>query len=140
MAGELARHLSEQRIANGMAVAVVDALEAVEVEEDERRLGAVTRDIGKRALEFAVEAAAVEDVGERIDIGARLELGDPPFGVEQFCLEPRRFQPAGPRALPPRPRAFPVSAAFWSRRLKSLSVPWFYQSTAFALLVVNANL
>ena len=76
MAGELARHRLEQRVAGGVAVLVVDRLEAVEIDEQQRRLALVALQIGERALELALEAAPVEDVEQRIDVGARFEFGD----------------------------------------------------------------
>ena len=81
-------HRLEQRIAGGVAVPVVDRLEAVEVDEHQRGGGAVAFHIGERALELAIEAAPVEDVEQRIDVGARLQLGDLPFRLDQFGLEP----------------------------------------------------
>ena len=76
MADELARHRFEQGIAGGVAVAVVDRLEAVEIDEQQHRLAVVALQVGERALELALEAAPVEDVEQRIDVGARFELGD----------------------------------------------------------------
>ena len=76
MAGEFARHRLEQGVAGGVAVLVVDRLEAVEIDEQQRRLAFVALQIGERALELALEAAPVEDVEQRIDVGARLQFGD----------------------------------------------------------------
>ena len=76
VADQLARDRLEQRIAGAMAVAVVDALEAVEIDEHQRGLGPVTLHMRERPLELALEAAAVEDVEQRIDVGAGLKLSD----------------------------------------------------------------
>jgi len=75
VAREYRGHRLEERVARGMAVAVVDGLEPVEIDIDERGAGAVTLGVGERALQLALEAASVEHVGERIDLGARLEIG-----------------------------------------------------------------
>ena len=53
-----------------MAMTVVDRLEAVEVDEQQRGLRAVALYMGERALEFALETAAVEDI-EQGSISAR---------------------------------------------------------------------
>ena len=58
----------EHRVAGGMAMAIVDRLEFVEVEIDQRRARAVALDVGQRALELALEAAAIERLGQRIDV------------------------------------------------------------------------
>jgi hypothetical protein len=60
MRGELACHRLEQRVAGSMAVCIIDRLEAVEVDIDQRRFGSVALDIGERALELTLEAASIE--------------------------------------------------------------------------------
>ena len=60
-----------------MAIPVVYRFEAVEIDEHQSGLRAVTLHMGERALELALEAAAVEDVEQWIDVGARLEFADP---------------------------------------------------------------
>jgi NOL1/NOP2/fmu family ribosome biogenesis protein len=62
MTDELARHRFEQSIAGGVAAAVVDRLEAVEIDEQQHRLAVVALQVGERALEFALEAAPIENV------------------------------------------------------------------------------
>ena len=64
----------EHDIAGVMAVAVVDRLETVEIDVDQRRAGAVALDVSQRALELALETAAVEHVGQRIDVDPGLEI------------------------------------------------------------------
>jgi hypothetical protein len=59
-----------------MAATVVDRLEVIEIDIDERRARAVALDIGERALEFALKTAPVEDIGERIDVDPCLKLAD----------------------------------------------------------------
>ena len=76
MALQLGRDRLEHGVTGGMAVAVVHRLEAVEIEIDQRRAGAVALDVSERPLELALEAAAVENVGQWVDIDARLEIGD----------------------------------------------------------------
>ena len=60
---------------------------------DQRHAGAVAFDIGERALELALEAAAVEDVGQRIDVDPRLELAD--AGARGFKLGCERIDFGG---------------------------------------------
>ena len=59
-----------ERIADAVSQLVVHHLEVVEVDENEAHVGAVSRDIGERTLQLAVEAAAVEQAGQ--DIVGRL--------------------------------------------------------------------
>ena len=54
-------------------MAVVDRLEPVEIDVDQDRVGLVALHIGERALQFALEAAAIDQIGERIDLGARFQ-------------------------------------------------------------------
>ena len=49
-------------------MAIIDRLELVEVDIDERGAHAVALEVSERALEFALEAAAVERFGQRIDV------------------------------------------------------------------------
>lgn len=91
MAGQSARHRLEQRIAHGVAMAIVDRFEAVEIDEQQRRLAFVALQISKRALEFALETAAVDYLEQRIDVGARLEIGDGGACLREFGLEPLDF-------------------------------------------------
>ena len=78
----------EDGVARGMAVTVVHRLEIVEVEIDQRRAGAIALDVSQRAFELALEAAAVEDIGERIDVDARFKLGNP--GARDFEFRRKR--------------------------------------------------
>ena len=87
MGGQLARHRLEQRIAGGVAVLIVDRLEAVEIDIKQRRRRAVALDISQRALQLALEAAPVEDIEQRVDVGARLKLGDAGASLVQLALE-----------------------------------------------------
>ena len=48
----------------------------------------VALQIGERALELALEAAPVEDVEQRVDVGARFEFGDRALRLGDFGLEP----------------------------------------------------
>ena len=77
----------EHGIARRMAVPVVDRLEAVEVDVEQRRAGAVALHVGERARKLAVEAAPVEDPGDRVDVRGRLELLHPGARGRKFALE-----------------------------------------------------
>ena len=63
----------ERGVAGGMPVGVVDLLEAVEVDDDEREGPVVPEAAGDRHLEQAVEAAPVEEPGERVVPGVVAE-------------------------------------------------------------------
>ena len=80
MGDEFARRRLEQRIAGGVTVPIIDCLEAVEVDIDKRGRGAVALHVSERALEIAFSAAAIEDIEQRVDVGARLEFGNPGAG------------------------------------------------------------
>ena len=93
MADKLARHRLEQSVAGGVAVLVVDYLEAVEIDKQQRHLAFVALQIGERALELALEAAPVEveDVEQRIDLGAQLQLRNLQLRLDQLALDPLDF-------------------------------------------------
>src|SRR5262249_38683085 len=91
MAGDLARDGLEQRVAGPVAVAVVDRFETVEVHEHQRGRGAIALGMGERAFEFAFEAAAIEDIGQWVDVGARLERADAGTRHRKLALETLDF-------------------------------------------------
>ncbi len=72
---QVARHLDEHVVAGTVAEDVVDLLEAVDVEEDDRagKLRPARLDEGQ--FELLEERAAVEETGERIGAGETDELG-----------------------------------------------------------------
>ena len=63
-----------QLVAGRVAERVVDVLEAVEVEHEHGALGAVAARACARAVELLLEAAPVEQAGERVVVGQVLEL------------------------------------------------------------------
>ena len=76
MTGDLTRDGLEQRLACPVAVAIVDGLEIVEVHEHQRGRCTVALGMGEHTFEFALEPAAIEDVEQGVDVGARLKLTD----------------------------------------------------------------
>ena len=74
------RHRDQQRVADGMAVAVVDGLEPVEVEGHHR--GARALGAEQRAGQRGTERRAVRQVGQGVVVGEVLHpgLGEPRFG------------------------------------------------------------
>ena len=64
----------DELVARGVAEAVVDRLEAVEVEHEQRALGAVAAAAGDVLGQGAVDAAAVEQAGERVVVGQVAQL------------------------------------------------------------------
>ena len=80
LAAQRGGHRLEQRIAGGMAVPVVDAFKTVEIDHHQSGIGAVALHISERARQFALEASAIENIQQRIDIGAGFKLGDSALG------------------------------------------------------------
>ena len=75
-AAELRRELRQHLVADGVPVDVVDALEVVEVEHQQRHgrrlLGGDADDLVAQPL---VEGAVVPEAGERVGLGLELEAG-----------------------------------------------------------------
>ena len=92
MREQLSRYCLEQLIAGGVPVSIVDGLEAIEVYEHESGLGAVTFHMRERAFELALEAAPIQNVEERIDIGAGLKLADAGPCDSKLALEALVFR------------------------------------------------
>ena len=65
---------ADDLVAGLVAAGVVDVLEAVEVEQEDRALAAVARGVGDVLGELLVEAAAVEELGQRVVVGQVLQL------------------------------------------------------------------
>ena len=61
-------------VAGEVAEAVVDALEAVDVEHDQRQVAAIAQRAPDLALERLDEVAAVEHLGEAVDRGEPIDL------------------------------------------------------------------
>ena len=78
VAPHLARHLArdpdQHRVARAMAERVVDVLEIVEVEEEQREARAVALRVRDHARELFVEAVAVVEAGQRVALGEIDEL------------------------------------------------------------------
>src|SRR5262249_8410757 len=91
MAGDLARDGLEQRVAGPVAVEVVDRIEIVEVHEHHRGRCAIAFGMGERAFEFALEPAAIEDIEQGVDVGARLELTDAGTRHRELTLQTLDF-------------------------------------------------
>ena len=138
-------------IAGGMAEGVVDRLQAIDVEQDQRAAGVIALDIGDRAIELALKAAPVGNLQQEVGIGGGLQLvrfapapapiGPAAAGSPALASLDRRIGATGAatargagavgrrfaraaRALPPaRPllRRFAVRAA---------GSPWFSSSSA----------
>jgi len=94
-----ARDGLEHRVAGGVAVPIVHRLEFIEIEIDQRRVRSVPFDVGEGAFEFTLEAAAIERLGQRIDVDAAFEIADARTGGfgSAAAARPRR-RPHGGRA------------------------------------------
>jgi hypothetical protein len=64
--GEHSGHLAERLVAGRMSELVVDLLEAVEVDHQQRPAAAVAPRVGELPPQLLLEAPAVEEAGERI--------------------------------------------------------------------------
>ena len=67
--------LADQVVAGVVAEAVVDLLEAVDVDDHHRALAAVAGAEGDVLVELGAEAAAVEQPGQRVVVGQVAQLG-----------------------------------------------------------------
>ena len=90
----------EHLIARGVAEGIVDRLQAIDVEHDQRAARMVTLDVGDRAIEFALEAAPVRNIEQEVGLGGGLQL-------PRFAPAPRPIA-----VLQPADRRFGVA---WSR-------------------------
>src|SRR5439155_11683696 len=75
--------LGEHPVTREVAYAVVDRLEVVEVEHDQRQLAAVAVRTGDLARQRLVEVAAVVQPGERVDVGELPRLAEAPRIVDR---------------------------------------------------------
>jgi len=81
------RDLADQVVPGVVAERVVDALEAVDVDDHHRPLAAVAGGEGDVLVELAAEAAPVEQPGERVVVGEVAQLGLGLLGVGQRLLD-----------------------------------------------------
>src|SRR5437667_9016416 len=89
-----------------MTVGVIDRLQTVNVEHDQRPASMIAFDIVDSAMELALEAAAVENIQQKIGIGGRLQRLDPPLGLGRLDLKPANglFGTVSRNLRPPRRR------------------------------------
>ncbi len=80
---EASRDADQQRVADRMAVRVVDVLEAVEVERQQRERAAFRAPRRQHLLDRRVEARAIREAGQRIAVRepAHLGLGPQPLAL-----------------------------------------------------------
>ena len=74
-----------------MSAAVVDRLETIEIDKEQRRTRAVALQIGQRPLELALEASAIEHPGQRIGVSMRRKRLDLVARRRKLELKPRDF-------------------------------------------------
>jgi hypothetical protein len=70
-----------------MAQAVVDRLEAVDVDDHHRALAAVAAGEGDVGVQLGAETAAVEQAGQRVVIGDVAQLGLGLLGLDQRLVD-----------------------------------------------------
>ena len=87
--------LAQRRVAAGMAEAVVDVLEAVDVEQEEREGSVVGAAL--LVLEIGLEVAAVEDAGEAVGDGEIEALRSirAPIPLRERCCSNSALSPSG---------------------------------------------
>ena len=126
-------HLAQQRlddrlqhlIARGVAERVVDRLQAIDVEHDQCAAGAISLDVGDRAVELALKAAPVQDIQQEVGFGGRLQRLDPRLRLGQLApsaggsstwrrlrAADRGADAAGPGRAPFAPRQPPLLRLF----------------------------
>ena len=71
----------EEQVADRVTERIVDDLETIEIEEQDRDLFLVTPGCGERAAQAIIEQAAVGQAGERIVVGQVLDLAFGSFAV-----------------------------------------------------------
>ena len=89
MAHQHRDHALENDIAGRMAEGVVDRLEPIDIEYDQRGARIVAADISNRAFQFPLEAAPVVNVEQEIGIGPGLLFVDPGLRLRKLGLERR---------------------------------------------------
>ena len=77
---------ADRRVAGGVAVGVVDRLEAVQIRQHQDARPAVTARVGQLPAQVAQEAAAVEQAGQFVGHAQPLQLGNPCALVGQHLL------------------------------------------------------
>ena len=70
-------HGFQHRVSRRVTEGVVDRLQAIDVEHEQRAARMIAPDIGDRAMELALEAAAIENAEKKIGIRGGLEFRDP---------------------------------------------------------------
>ena len=90
------RHLTQQLVAGRVAERVVDLLEAVEIDQQQREALAVAALARERVLDAVAQQHAVGETGERIVmrhvgdlVGAALALGDVGEGAQETAVRQR---------------------------------------------------
>ena len=99
LAGERRQPLPDRpqhRVAGGMPVPIVDALEPVQVDEQHRHRRAVAAGAGKCQVEVPRELDAVGEPGEMVVIG---KVGEPVVGCRQRVLDPVTIGDVGDDAV-----------------------------------------
>ena len=93
-AGEPLGDLDEDLVADGVAVGVVDALEVVEVDEEQGDRAGTAAVAGERPLEVVAEEDAVGEPGQRVVQGVVDELRLEPLPVGRVDQQALRDGPA----------------------------------------------
>ena len=111
MAEQVADDGLQHLIARSMSKGVVDRLQAINIEHDQRATGLIALDVGNRAVEFALEAAPVGDFQQEIGFGGGLQFVDLRLCLRQLGPQPAngRFGVVGRNLLGRPPRMQPCS-------------------------------
>ncbi len=128
-------------IARRVPKRIVDRLEAVDVEHDQRAARVIAFDVGDRAVEFALEAAPVGNIQQEIGIGGRLQFVDSRLRLRQLGPQPAngrfgvigRSRRTGRGAADPSPgarrlRFCPLRRGFCGVWRLLTRAPWFSSS------------
>ena len=111
----------EHLVARGMAEGVVDRLQAIDVEHDQRAAGVIALDVGDRAMQFALEAAPVRNTQQEVGIGGGLQFLDPRLRLAPVAPSAGESSPW--RRRPVRPVAAGAAVAALTARAGAAFAP-----------------
>ena len=103
LTSEYAHDGLEDLIARCVPESIVDRLEAIDVEHDQRATAMIALDVGDRAVELTLKAPPVRNFQQEISISRGLQLFDACYRLRQRCPEPAdlRFAVTGCRRRRP---------------------------------------
>src|ERR1700731_1095034 len=93
----------EDLVARRVPESIVDRLETIDVEHDQRATAVIALDVGDRAAELTLKATPVRNFQQEIGISRGLQLFDAGYRLRQLCPEPADLRFAVTGCLRRRP-------------------------------------